>query len=76
MMIPYNFRHRGPYEYDKFILNIFQLHNEIMLLEERLNAGSANQLAQAKQEFDTVFSHLTGDEALSQKTLLLTYQFE
>ena len=33
-MILYNVRHRGPYEYDKFVLNIFQLYNDIAMLEE------------------------------------------
>ena len=26
-MIIYNIRHNGPYEYDKFVLNTFQLYN-------------------------------------------------
>lgn len=76
MMILYNFRHRGPYEYDKFVLNILQLHNEIVLLEQRLAEGSASQLATTVQEFSTVFNTLTGDESLSQEMLLLAYQFE
>lgn len=76
MMILYNFRHRGPYEYDKFILNIFQLCNEISLLEQNLNKGEVSQLAKTKQEFDTVFDQLTSNESLSQEMLLLSYQFE
>ena len=32
-MINYNIRYRGPYEYDKFILNILQLYNAIKLSE-------------------------------------------
>lgn len=28
-MILYNLRHRGPYEYDKFVLNILQYCNEV-----------------------------------------------
>lgn len=30
-MIKYNIRNNGPWEYDKFVLNYFNLHNEIML---------------------------------------------
>jgi hypothetical protein len=75
-MILYNFRHRGPYEYDKFVLNILQLHNEIILLEQRLSEGTANQLASAKQDFDTTFNALTGGASLSQEMLLMSYQFE
>lgn len=29
-MIVYNMRYRGPYEYDKLILNVFQFHNEVL----------------------------------------------
>lgn len=28
-MILYNMRHRGPLEYDKYVLNILGLHNEV-----------------------------------------------
>lgn len=30
-MIKYNIRNNGPWEYDKFVLNYFNLHNEVML---------------------------------------------
>lgn len=30
-MIKYNIRNNGPWEYDKFVFNYFNLHNEIML---------------------------------------------
>lgn len=30
-MIKYNIRNNSPWEYDKFVLNYFNLHNEIML---------------------------------------------
>lgn len=29
-MIHYNMRYRGAYEYDKFVLNILQYHNEML----------------------------------------------
>lgn len=32
-MIIYNMRNRGPYEYDKFVLNILQIHNAVTLSE-------------------------------------------
>lgn len=74
-MILYNVRHRGPYEYDKFVLNIFQLCNDITMLEDRLSTGSASQLAAAKKELDTYFDSI-GGAGLSQEMLLLSYQFE
>lgn len=41
-MIAYNMRYRGPMEYDKFILNIFQYSNEInqLLNHEFYNSES------------------------------------
>lgn len=32
-MILYNMRYRGPYEYDKFVLNVLQIANAINLTE-------------------------------------------
>ena len=76
MMILYNFRHRGPYEYDKFALNILQLHNEVMLLEQRLVEGSASELAATTKEFNDSFDLSTDEGSLSQEMLLLAYQLE
>ena len=40
-MIIYNMRYRGPYEYDKLILNVLQYHNEVMdLVHEMKEKGS------------------------------------
>jgi hypothetical protein len=33
-MILYNIRANGPYEYDKFILNIYQIINDFVLLKQ------------------------------------------
>ena len=41
-MIVYNMRYRGPYEYDKFILNVFQFHNEMIDLEKTVNSDNAS----------------------------------
>lgn len=35
-MIVYNMRYRGPYEYDKLILNVFQYHNLVLRLKKRM----------------------------------------
>ena len=35
-------RYRGPYEYDKFILNVFQFHNEMIDLEKTVNSDNAS----------------------------------
>ena len=36
-MIRYNFPYRGPYEYEKFILNILQFHNTVFFLQDELS---------------------------------------
>ena len=38
-MIIYNNKYRGPLEYDKFILNVFQYLNEINYLIEDINVN-------------------------------------
>lgn len=40
-MIPYHFRYRGAYEYDKFILNFFQMSNEVVEAKKRLFKNSS-----------------------------------
>lgn len=35
-MIIYNMRYRGPYEYDKTILNVLQFHNEVLDMKDKL----------------------------------------
>ena len=35
-MIVYNMRYRGPYEYDKLVLNIFQYHNLVLRLKQEM----------------------------------------
>ena len=36
-MINYNIRYNGPWEYDKFVLNYYNLWNEILIKEKELN---------------------------------------
>ena len=47
-MIVYNMRYRGPYEYDKFILNVFQFHNEMIDLEKAINSDNASLASNEK----------------------------
>lgn len=43
-MILYNMRNRGPYEYDKFVLNTLQISNAILLSEtNELKANEEKQ---------------------------------
>lgn len=55
-MIHYNMRYRGAMEYDKFILNIFQFHNEIheLLLRELRSEMDQDNTSQYKSFGDYV----------------------
>lgn len=50
-MIIYNMRERGPYEYDKFVLNILQLYNAV-------NLSELNELVQANNNTSSLTSLL------------------
>ncbi len=49
-MIQYNFKYRGPYEYEKFILNIFQFLNEMKDLQDTVEAETTTGLAATAEE--------------------------
>ena len=56
-------RERGPFEYDKFVLNILQIHNAIKLNDlNELGYLSNNQtsLKQLKKEVDSIYLSLIG----------------
>ena len=66
-MILYNMRNRGPYEYDKFVLNILQIHNAITLSEmqelKNMNKNKASLIAM-QSEVNKVYDQLFGTEQL------------
>lgn len=51
-MILYNLRYRGPYEYEKFILNVFQYHNEILRMKKELNEKNAKNITELTAKLD------------------------
>lgn len=62
-MIVYNMRYRGPLEYDKFILNTLQFHNEINdLIDKELEKpdGSVGDLIAIQKLVDDMFYTVTG----------------
>ena len=50
-MIKYNIRNNGPWEYDKLVLNYYNLHNEIMLNKIKLNAEE-----QKNKQIDDIYN--------------------
>ena len=50
-MIKYNIRNNGPWEYNKFVLNYYNLYNEIMLNKIKLNTEE-----QKNKQIDDIYN--------------------
>ena len=74
-MINYNMRYRGPYEYDKFILNIFQYSNAIYDFENDLTENvSYTSINELSNTVDSIYNHIIKEDGLSDniyKTLIM-----
>ena len=57
-MIVYNLRYRGPYEYDKMILNILQYHNTVHEIYKALHEDNNKNLVEAQNRLDDLNSKL------------------
>lgn len=66
-MIFYNMRYRGPYELDKFSLNIFNYVNYVndYIYDINNTADNYKTLKQLQEEIDKVFYNTVGDYQLS-----------
>lgn len=67
-MIIYNIRKNGPYEKDKFILNIGQLHNKI--IDEQKNFERSDIHLQLK-ELNNLIREYTKEDSLANKIALI-----
>ena len=64
-MILYNMRHRGPYEYDKFTLNVLQISNAVTLSELQeltVNSNNKNNLLEIQKKINEVYTSLVGND--------------
>ena len=57
-MILYNMRYRGPYEYDKTVLNVFQFHNEILSMTKELEEQNEQNINLIQDKIETLFQEL------------------
>ena len=57
-MILYNYRYRGPFEYDKFVLNVYQLRNEIKRASKKFKEEETNSLIERREELDRIIDNL------------------
>lgn len=53
-MIIYNLRYRGPYEYDKLVLNVLQYHNTIHEIYNTLHMEGEEGLIKAQEKIDSL----------------------
>ena len=67
-MIIYNIRNNGPYEYEKFILNIGQIHNLVYDLKEEY---SNHQIHTILDKLNKQIEELTAQDSISNKLILL-----
>lgn len=73
-MILYNYRYRGPYEYDKFVNNILQFFNETKFLEDKLLKKDYSYLQSYLIDMDTLIDQLTGEDCHLQQQLMISEQ--
>lgn len=74
-MIRYNMRYRGPYEYDKFVLNILQYSNDIYNFENDLSEkGAYTTIKELEDSVNDLFDRITKEYGFADriyKTLIL-----
>lgn len=70
-MILYNFRYRGPYEYDKYVNNILQFWNEVRFVEKSISTDTINKQL---EDLDDIINNLTGEESNLQQLFLISEQ--
>ena len=73
-MILYNIRHRGPFEYDKFILNILQVSNETKRLLKRFNATADSTIPKQQEQIDKLLDALSGEKGILQSVVTMQEQ--
>ena len=74
-MIFYNFRYRGPYEYDKYVLNVLQYSNMVNdFINDIDNTATWKTLYDLNHEVEKIYNETVGDGGRSDKiyeTLIL-----
>ena len=60
-MIVYNMRYRGAMEYDKFILNALQFHNEVNeILNREFDLANSTSLTAVVDQLNEVYAYYVG----------------
>ena len=75
MIIKYNLRFRGPYEYDKYVLTAMQFHNETKRLMKTVKSG-ADALLSKDSGINRIYEAATAPDSTSTQILNLRYGME
>ena len=60
-MITYNMRYRGAYEYDKFVLNVFQFLNLTKDISDKINKEKKDGISLYEEQLNKHINFLNGD---------------
>ena len=60
-MITYNMRYRGAYEYDKFVLNVFQFLNLTKDISDKINKEKKDGISSYEEQLNKHINFLYGD---------------
>lgn len=60
-MITYNMRYRGAYEYDKFVLNVFQFLNLTKDISDKINKEKKDGISLYEEQLNKHIKFLYGD---------------
>lgn len=75
-MIHYNLRYRGPFEYDKLVLSIFQFFNLTKFLEQDIQAGGIGILGDKQKEIESLLNDLGGEHGLLSNILVMSMRMK
>lgn len=67
-MIIYNIRNNGPYEYEKFVLNIFQIYN---LIYDEKQKFAQHQIHDTLEYLNQQITELTKEDSLGNELSLI-----
>lgn len=73
-MILYNYRYRGPYEYDKFVINTLQLSNTAYYLEKQFRENQYKYITEFDEKAKAYLSEITGVDSRLHELMLISEQ--
>lgn len=75
-MIRYNLRYRGPFEYDKLVLSIFQFSNLTKFLERDIQSDGIGILGNRQEEIENLLKNLGGEHGLLSNILVMSMRMK